>query len=57
MEATTATGVPTFTREELEQAHVARAMLAGVRKLRMISGGANARTDDIRERQERATGP
>jgi hypothetical protein len=54
MEATTATGVPTFTREELEQAHVARAILAGVKKLRMISGGANARTDDTREKQERA---
>jgi hypothetical protein len=54
MEATTATGVPTFTREELEQTHVARAILAGVKKLRMISGGANARTDDTREKQERA---
>jgi hypothetical protein len=56
MEATAATGVPTYTREELEQAHVARAIIAGVRKLRMISGGADARTDNNRERQERATG-
>jgi len=56
MAATTATGVPTYTREELEQAHVARAIIAGVRKLRMISGGADARTDNNRERQERATG-
>jgi len=56
MEATTATGVPTYTREELEQAHVARAIFAGVRKLRMISGGADARTENNRERQERVTG-
>jgi hypothetical protein len=56
MEATAATGVPTYTREELEQAHVARAIIAGVRKLRMISGGADARTEDNRERRERVTG-
>jgi hypothetical protein len=56
MEAATATGLPIFAREELEQAHVARAILAGVRKLRMISGGANARTDGTQEKQERAAG-
>jgi len=56
MEAATATGLPIFAREDLEQAHVARAILAGVRKLRMISGGANARTDGTQEKQERAAG-
>jgi hypothetical protein len=55
-EATAATGVPTYTREDLEQPHIARAILAKVRKLRMITGGINARTDDTGETQDRAAG-
>lgn len=45
LEALAATGMPTYTREDLAQAPVARGILAGVRKLRMIQGGVNARAD------------
>lgn len=56
-EATKATGLPTFTREDLEQPQIARSILARVRKLRMISGRTNALTNDTQETQERASCP
>jgi hypothetical protein len=46
-EATTATGVATFRLDELAQAHVASAVLAKARKLRIISGGSDAGSDGI----------
>jgi hypothetical protein len=44
-EATTATGAPVYTREDLGRAPVGRTILAKVRKLRMISGDNDACTD------------
>ena len=51
-EASTATGVPTFTREALGQAQVARGILATVKKLRMINGGIDARTDGAQDERD-----
>ncbi len=46
VEASAATGIATFSRDDLGQAQVARGILAKVQKLRIINGGIDARTDD-----------
>jgi hypothetical protein len=56
LEATKATGMRTYTREDLEQAHVARSILSGAKKLRIISGGNDARTDSTHDQRDRASG-
>lgn len=55
-EATRATGMRTYTREDLEQPHVARSILSGARKLRIIQGGNDARTDCTHDQRDRAAG-
>ncbi len=56
LEATKATGLRTYTREDLEQPHVARSILSGAKKLRIIQGGADARTDSNNDHRDRAAG-
>ncbi len=56
LEATKATGMRTYTREDLEQPHVARSILSGARKLRIIHGGTDARTDSTPDQRDRAAG-
>jgi hypothetical protein len=56
LEATKATGMRTYTREDLEQPHVARSMLSGARKLRIIHGGTDARADSTHDQRDRASG-
>jgi hypothetical protein len=53
-EAEAATGLPTYTREDLAQAQVARAILAKARRLRLINGGNDAGTGPGREDREQA---
>jgi len=55
-EATKATGLRTYTREDLEQAHVARSILSRVKKLRIVHGGSDARTDSNHDQRDRAAG-
>ncbi len=55
-EATAATGVETYRREELARPQVARSMLARMRNIRMISGGKDARSDGARHGTEAAAG-
>lgn len=55
-EASAATGAQTYTREDLEQANVARTILASVKKLRMISGGVDGRVDVTQDKRDRAAG-
>lgn len=55
-EASTATGASTFTREELEQAHVARMLLATVKKFRLVNGGLDAHPDVTEDNRDRAAG-
>lgn len=53
-EAEAATGLPTYTREDLAQGQVARAILAKARRLRLINGGNDAGTGPGREDREQA---
>ncbi len=56
LEATRATGIRTYTREDLEQPQIARSILAGAKKLRIIHGGTDARTDSTQDQRDRAAG-
>lgn len=53
-EAEMATGLPTYTREDLAQPQVARAILAKATRFRLINGGNNAGTSDQEDREQAA---
>lgn len=55
-EAATATGLAIYRREDLARPKVARTLLAGIRKFRMISGGNDARPDSAGHGREITAG-